>query len=1042
MDRSAHAALRMAESITTPSGPHPASSMVMPSGSSPVTAATPALPHATHASHSPQLENGSSASASSSERLRSVLQFEDWFWGNGDGDPTVGVKALYDVISKHLCEIDEVVIAIKQRVAIEEGYAMRIAEYAKVLQTFTLASGFVGASSTAGFANAVPYGGIQGIGSGATWGGQGLDLTGAGTFSDAQALESASARRKSGTATNGGLSELAATGTSLGSSSASATSSHSATSSDDSHHAATSGLYHSLDKPGGGATADDESSLLPVVRSWGRILQEMTACNRRHADTLMMAALTPLQGFVAQHRRVLEKKRAEVDSHHRTVTKLQTDIAQKRTAYVQRCKYADTAAEQHRRGAGIDDEALARSRRDADAAMREYQQAITAAEHSRSALEFQITDFLLWAQETEHYRLRVAREAFLALESAQLFTVEAHTRLWTVDVDPELAHGGGNNSSGYAPSSSAASSSGENGGQPLLRLLTPSPSRGVENIAMRLRTGSRHSPAFVFEPYVPALSLPPPPSASDDLDDDATLQPPKSVTALLPEAAAAALAIDAKLATPRQAFGISLDDLFRATGDPIPAVVRKCVASLAESKVKGRLRSGIDAWIMPNPDLPSVHFLRLEFNAGLAGMRVSSARLARETPAVVAGVLKLFLIETPASLCTHEVYDVLKIIYSAPNQEGEEETMIRIKSVSSLLATLTPAHYETLKIFAGLMHDTIKGIDPSDKRLRRLAYSIAPCIIRPKKESSETLADEHPYFLTMDLLLHFAELFGGPLPLSYFEAPPTPPASPDPDADLLMDDMPAPGSGNAGGAPAKRSLGGRLKAASSLNLKEMSGEVGQVAGSAWRGLVKSVSNLNLRTSAASTGAGAAGAAAAAAAGAGQASAGSMSPASANGASPVTDGSAGAGGSWFSWTRGGSTGTPSANPTSSGSPTTRVPPPPPGRQQTLGTIIMEEAVDFEHQLDLDHESEAEEGEGCPCHWAGCSAVLASPEALMEHLKVEHMRAGGAAKKRSSAAVLPVLDVEEEGGRGVVVMEPLAEGEEEEDKGAVAQVAKEE
>ncbi|KAI8851550.1 hypothetical protein BC829DRAFT_119330 [Chytridium lagenaria] len=145
-------------------------------------------------------------------------------------------------------------------------------------------------------------------------------------------------------------------------------------------------------------------------------------------------------------------------------------------------------------------------------------------------------------KKTEYYRLKVAREAFLALESAQLFTVEAHTRLWTVDVDPEHAHASGGGSSYTA---SSTTSSDENA-VPALRLITPSPSHGIENIAMRLRTGSRHSPPFVFDPYVPP-STDSPTSAS--------------------------------IPSPRQAFGIPLDDLAKATGDPIPAVVRKCVAS-------------------------------------------------------------------------------------------------------------------------------------------------------------------------------------------------------------------------------------------------------------------------------------------------------------------------------------------------------------------------------------------------------------------------------------------------------------------------------
>ncbi|KAJ3211771.1 hypothetical protein HDU67_004298 [Dinochytrium kinnereticum] len=949
---------------------------------------------------SPQFDTGSSSSHSN-ERIRSVLQFEDCFWGNGE-DPTMGVRTLNELIAKHLNEVEEIIVAIKQRIAIEEGYALRVAEFARVLQTFTLNTGFIGATTHhgMGFGGAVPYGGL-GLngGNGAVWGGHGIDHSSGGAGSTIDGASDASARRRS--EGGDGASDLTQAAAAAAAASAAGVSAEKG--------APGSGLYQSMEKPGGGATIDDESSLFPVARNWGKILHEMTACNRRHADTLLLAVLTPLQAFVSQHRRVMEKKRAEVDNHHRTVTKLYAEIAQKRNAYVTKSRHAAGPV-----SSGAGEEAQARANRDSEAAKVEYQQAITAAEHSRSALEFHITDFLMWAQETEYYRLKVAREAFLALESAQLFTVEAHTRLWTVDVDPEMAHhhggGAGSSSSGSYAASSTASS--DENAPPPLRLVTPSPSHGIENIAMRLRTGSRHTPPFVFEPYVAN------PSTAATSDNDA--QNPNT--------------------TPRQAFGIPIDDLARATGDPIPAVVRKCVASLHESKAKQRLRSGLDAWIMPNPDLPSVHFLRLEFNSSLAGVRVGSARLARETPAVVAGVLKLFLVETPTSLCNYEIYDVLKIIYSAANQNGEEETMIRIKSVASLLTTLSPAHYETLKIFAGLMHETVKHLEPTDKRIRRLAYSISPCIIRPKKETSETLSDEHPYLLTMDLLLHFPDLLGGTLPLSYFEAPPTPPASPEPEDD---DDV------------APRGFG-RLKASSNLNLRESAlGEVGSVAGSAWRGLVKSVSNLNLRGGGGGGGGGNAGSAAGTVGVGigsvhphGQSSPVGASPTSANTLSPAEGSS-----SWFSWGR-------SQQPSRSGSSSsaTAKASTPPSASLTSTTMV-EEILLHEHDLDLDHDPDVggEDMDIHPCHWAGCRAVLPSPESLIDHLRVEHMRvgvsgafvgdaaAGGGGggggvrrnSKRSSAAVLPVLEDEEEEDSGR--LEGVGEEEEDErDVGVVGSV----
>ncbi|KAJ1533247.1 hypothetical protein HK405_000610, partial [Cladochytrium tenue] len=279
-------------------------------------------------------------------------------------------------------------------------------------------------------------------------------------------------------------------------------------------------------------------------------------------------------------------------------------------------------------------------------------------------------------------------------------------RVWTVDPHLDDSAAAAALAAGSASSSSAS----------MTRLVTPSPARGVENIAVRLRTGTRRPQPLLFWPFTDGGG------ASDGGDGE--------------------LAV------------INLEDLAREADDPIPAIVRKCVAALHEHQSKGRLHSCIDAWIRPNPDLPSMHLLRVELNASLAGMKVPQSWLQRESSAVIAGVLKLFFLELPTSLCTHDIYDVLKIVYSASDRVGvPEDPEVRIKSISSLLTTLPPSHYETLKIFAGIMHE----------------------------ETLATLADEHPFLLTVDLLVHFPDLFGCPLPQSYFESPPTPPASPEPD---------------------------------------------------------------------------------------------------------------------------------------------------------------------------------------------------------------------------------------------------------------------
>ncbi|KAI9357302.1 hypothetical protein DFJ73DRAFT_958039 [Zopfochytrium polystomum] len=880
------------------------------------------------------------AAASASDRITAVLSFEDCFWGDGT-DPTAGVKQLYEILTKHFTEIDEILIAIRQRMAIEDQLAQRLLEYARSLMAINLTSG-LNSNRSMSIPTLVPV-----------------------------PLAHSSSQSPSLPATVPELPEPVGDEQLAESPSSSPTVATASESADSllppppSVDSSTTGSFRAamVEKPGGGNTADDLSSLFPVVRNWGKVMSEMSMSHRRHSDTLLLAALTPLQSFVLQHRKVMDKKRAEVDSNLRILQRHQTDVRTKRNVYVAKAKAAQLAQESQGQPGqspapatawGSTETLPVKLKREAEAAKVEYKSAIKAAESARSALEFHITDFLMWAQETEFYRLKVGREAFLALESAQLYTAETQARLWTVDPDPDDPR-----MAGSATTSSASTASNEY--HSLTRLETPSPSRGIENIAVRLRTGSRRPAPFVFE-------------SADSTSSDAEV--------------------------PNQAFGVDLDELARATHDPIPAIVRKCVAALHEHQAKGRLRSGIDAWIRPNPDLPSVHFMRLEFNSSLAGVKVTNARLQRESPAVVAGVLKLFFLETPSALCTHEIYDVLKIVYNASETAGvPEETIVRLKSIASLLTTLSPAHYETLKIFAGLMHDTVRDIDPTDKRLKRLAYSIAPCIIRPKQETSATLADEHPYLLTLDLLLHFPDLFGGPLPLSYFEAPPTPPASPEPEDEYFDrngNPTTAENSAENGGVPRGFRVG---KSVSTLNLRDVQqtvrlgtlDDVGSVTASAWRGIVKSVSSLNMR-------------------GGGEASSnGGVAMASRSGS--VT------GSSWFGW----STGSAASSPQPAASTLS----PPPSSEGPLAARPSQESLISSAFSESSSDLEDFEPDSHPCHWAGCDMVLASPEELIVHLSTVHMKkgAGGGGSvrssigglagrpglrkgKRMSAAVLPV------------------------------------
>ncbi|KAJ3216862.1 hypothetical protein HDU67_008864 [Dinochytrium kinnereticum] len=566
-----------------------------------------------------------------------------------------------------------------------------------------------------------------------------------------------------------------------------------------------------------GAKSDAEEKILRAQ------MMAMAACHRRHADTLTLAVLSPLSAFVDQHRRALSKKKSEVDSTYRELQRIAADIDARKELYLTKARVAEEEEYRFKKDAEmprpnplapinfgsrsvgaqefhdivnalkkdvrirsiltpvglfegcflgedglkclqakfpkvprsdvrrlcqelLNRRAIApvvggregkfstalpymfgrallksgepphvKARKDAEVARLEYQAIIDSAEHTRGALEFHITDYLVAAQEAEIYRLCVAKEALTALESAQIVAANGVGACWSSPTST---------GDGVVPSVLSTSSTlltPETGGDVTSTddaftltglLVSPNPSEGVQGIASRHRTGHLRLAPFVFESYEEGR-------------------------------------------TPRQVFGIGMEELAKYTGRDVPSVVIKCVGCLLDSVRGGR--SSIDTWIAPNPDLTAVQFLRHEMNK-VEGGGVKSASLKRHPPAVIAGVLRLYLVEAPVSLCSYELYEPLKMLYADDYENFDME--VRLKSVQSLLATLSPPHYETLRILMAYLHELVTPLDPLDERIPRLCWSLAPTILRPKQESKETLADEHPWKFTRDLIKYQPDLIG------------------------------------------------------------------------------------------------------------------------------------------------------------------------------------------------------------------------------------------------------------------------------------------
>ncbi|KAI9012731.1 hypothetical protein BC832DRAFT_537619 [Gaertneriomyces semiglobifer] len=706
-----------------------------------------------------------------------MLRFEDCFWGTGE-DPTLGVRTLHELFAQHLAEASDLADLVRARIVMEEHHASHFLELARHSGHTPKDKRRYSRASTPAIA-AGTMTGLNGEKKTFEWD-KIVEVVKEGVVTAAE-------KSKIKTPASWKAEPVQMTDTST-----------------------------STVSP-----VVDDSSLKPTIRKLREQMVSMAAAHRKHADTLTLAVLSPLRAFIEQHRRAISKKKTEVDMKYTALKQLALDIEARKVVYIQRCLVAD---EEHRKfqergktsnspvmigsrsvGAGefaqivesmkgavktksimtdlglfegcfMGDDAIdflhkrypgvprsdfsgvcqemlnrrlitvvvgpndsrfdrqlpyqfgrpqlrsgepphVKARADAETAKAEYESAIKIAEHTRSALEFHITDYLIAVEDAERYRLKVVKEAACALESAQVFAADEVRSTWQGAPGDELATSVPN------------------------RLQTPEPSSALHYIASTYRTGHIRSKPFVFESYYSGRA-------------------------------------------PHQIFGIPLDELYRTTETAIPSLVSKCVASLHESFVNGR--STIDTWVTRNMDLPSVQFLRLEFDGagpfgdcsekrtssegeGLDSKGVAMTQLARYDPKIVAGVLKLYLVELPISLCPGEAYEGVGMLYSDDFRQLDDH--IRITSIKSLLSTLTKPHFETLKLFLGYLHLITKDLPDTDDRILSLALILSPCILRPPVESPTTLQDTHPERFALEVIVRYDEFFGSIDPETFKYSP-------------------------------------------------------------------------------------------------------------------------------------------------------------------------------------------------------------------------------------------------------------------------------
>lgn len=104
------------------------------------------------------------------------------------------------------------------------------------------------------------------------------------------------------------------------------------------------------------------------------------------------------------------------------------------------------------------------------------------------------------------------------------------------------------------------------------------------------------------------------------------------------------------------------------------------------------------------------------------------------------------------------VYEIVKTIYSTTATETSEET--RVSVIQSTLGQLRLANIATLDAITTHFTRLIELTSADETYVAALANNLAPCILRPRVESSLTMNERYSYRLIRDLFQHKDAIFG------------------------------------------------------------------------------------------------------------------------------------------------------------------------------------------------------------------------------------------------------------------------------------------
>jgi hypothetical protein len=110
------------------------------------------------------------------------------------------------------------------------------------------------------------------------------------------------------------------------------------------------------------------------------------------------------------------------------------------------------------------------------------------------------------------------------------------------------------------------------------------------------------------------------------------------------------------------------------------------------------------------------------------------------------------------SLVSSQAYEVIKTIYSSPDSSTSDAT--RVTVLQNTLGQLRLANIATLDAITTHFTRLIELTSADETYVAQLAQMLAPCILRPRTQSSLTMHERHAYRLVRDLFDHKEGIFG------------------------------------------------------------------------------------------------------------------------------------------------------------------------------------------------------------------------------------------------------------------------------------------